>query len=190
VRARLVGVEEDPGAVVGADEARPGREDGAVVVVGVDAAAEDASGAEEGGVVAEARGEEEPRERRGRGRRGLALDEAVDPVVPRLADEGHAGAVVLARDAAEYRNHEVVGELVVRQKVRRHGRRLGCGHGGGGGRRDRRPERMSVARRRLARPARLLPGTGRMVEEEEGVGGGAGSERPFYFGAEAGGGAS
>ena len=115
--------------------------------------------------------------------------EAGDHVVPCLADEGHAGAVVLARDAAEYGNHEVVGELVVRQKVRRRGRRLGCGHGGGGGRRDRRPERMSVERRRLARPARLLPGTGRMVEEE-GVGGGAGSERAFYFGPEAGGGAS
>ena len=146
VRVRLVEVEEDPGAVVGADEARPGREDGEVAVVGVDAAAaENASGAEEGGVVAGARGEEEPRERRwrGRGRRGLglSLDEAVDPVVPRLADEGHAAAVVLARDAAEYRHHQVVGELLDPQKVRRLAWRLGYGgHGGGavGGRRERR----------------------------------------------------
>jgi len=48
---------------------------------------------------------------------------------------------------------------------------------------------MSVARRRWARHAWLLPVTGRMVEERgrraEGGGGGAGSERAFYFGPEA-----
>jgi hypothetical protein len=107
VRARLIEVEEVPGAVVGAHEARPGRDGGEEVVLGVDgAAAENASGAE-GGVVAEARGEEKPRERG----RGLA-PEAGDLVSPRLADEGDAGAVDLARDADEYQIHEVVVELV------------------------------------------------------------------------------
>jgi hypothetical protein len=107
VRARLIEVEEVPGAVVGADEARPGRDGGEEVVLGVDgAAAENASGAE-GGVVAEARGEEEPRERG----RGLA-PEAGNRVSPRPADEGDAGAVDLARDADEYQIHEVVVELV------------------------------------------------------------------------------
>jgi len=143
MRARRAAVvEEDPGAVVGADEARTGqqeREDAEVVVVGVDAAgaAEDASGAE-GGVAAEARGEEEPRERRRRARA-----EAGDHGAPRLADEGHAGAVVLARDAAEDLKREVVGEG--HQGLRRLWRLVRGGHGGGCGGRERVARRGAVA---------------------------------------------
>jgi len=100
--------EEQPAAVVGSETARPERDVGgeAVLVVGA-AAAQDADEAER--AVRVRRGENEPRQRRRRGRHGLGLDEAVDPVVPRLADEGHVAAVVLARDAAEDQEHEVVG---------------------------------------------------------------------------------
>jgi hypothetical protein len=129
VGMRLAGVDEEPGAVVGADAARVGRDD-VEVVVG-EAAAEDAGG------------RVEPTTGKGARRRSYQLRErpreqaphqatlVADHVAPRSAHEGHAAAVDAAGDAAQ---DQALGVHVeVRQGL---GRRRGHGVVGLGGSRD------------------------------------------------------
>jgi len=99
VEVRPAGVDEEPGAVVGAEAARVGRGDVEVVVDA--AAAEDADGA--AGAGGEGRAEEEPRERP-RAREQAPHQRvplAADHVAPRAAHERHAAAVDAAGDAAQ-----------------------------------------------------------------------------------------
>jgi len=100
VEVRPAGVDEEPGAVVGAEAARVGRDDGEVVVGAAAAEDADGPGGADGG---DGRAEEEPRERP-RQREPAPhhrVPVAADHVAPRAAHEGHAAAVDTPGDAAQ-----------------------------------------------------------------------------------------
>lgn len=135
VASRRAEGEEKPRGVVGTEQAHPARDDGEEVVNAV-VAGEDAGDAGTGaaGAGEDSRRVERPRERSrvpagraparvpGRAPARALGQEGAEPEAPRLADEGHAAAVGLARDEAKNLPQQVVGE--VRQGL---GRRRGLG---------------------------------------------------------------